>query len=36
MKNNKLILESQQRFRNRKHYTFTEEVNEITLSANNG
>ena len=34
MKNNKLILKSQQRFRSQKHNVFTEEVNKITLSAN--
>ena len=33
-KNNKLILKSQQRFRSKKHNVFTEEVNKITLIAN--
>ena len=35
IKNDKLVLKSQQRFRIRKHNLFTEEVNMITLSANN-
>ena len=34
MKNNRLILKSQQRFRSKKHYLFIEEVNKIALSAN--
>ena len=34
MKNNKLILKSQQRFRREKQSVFTEEVNKIALSAN--
>ena len=35
MKNDKLILKSQQRFRSKKHNVFTEEFNKIALSANN-
>ena len=31
IKNNKLILASQQRFRNEQHNVFTEEVNKIAL-----
>ena len=34
MKNNRLILKSQQRFRSKKYNSCTEEVNKITLSAN--
>ena len=34
-KNDKLILKSHQRFKSNKHNVFTEEVNKITLSANN-
>ena len=34
VKNNKLILKAQQRFRNKKH-VFTEEINKIALSSNN-
>ena len=34
-KNDKLILISHQRFKSDKHNVFTEEVNKITLSANN-
>ena len=34
MKNNKLVLKSQQRFRSEKHNVFTEEVSKIVLSAN--
>ena len=34
IKNNKLILKSQQRFRSEKHNTFAEEVSNIALSAN--
>ena len=34
IKNNKLLLKSQQRFRSQKHNVFTEEVNKIALSAN--
>ena len=32
IKNNKLILKSQQRFRSKKHNVFTEEVGKIPLS----
>ena len=35
IKNNKLILKSQQRFRSKKYNVFTEEVNRTELSANN-
>ena len=35
IKNNKLLLKSQQRFRCEKHNAFTEKVNKIALSANN-
>ena len=35
-KNNRLVLKSEQRFRREKHEKYTEEVNEITLSANGG
>ena len=34
IKNNKLILKSQQIFRSKKHNVFTENVNEIALSVN--
>ena len=34
IKNNKLILKSQQIFRSKKHNLFTENVNEIALSVN--
>ena len=34
--NNKFILKSQQRFKNERHNVFTEEVNKILLSTNNG
>ena len=34
-KNNKLILKSQQRFRNEKYKVYTEEANKIAVSANN-
>ena len=34
IKNNKLILKLQQRFTNEKHNVFTEDVNKISLSAN--
>ena len=33
IKNNKLILKLQQRFRNEKHDVFTEDVNKILLSS---
>ena len=35
IKNNKSILELQQRCRSKKQYVFTSEVNKITLSGNN-
>ena len=34
IKNNKLILNAQQRFKNDRHNVFTEDVNEIALSLN--
>ena len=34
IKNNKLILKTQQRFRSEKHNVFTEEINKIALSSN--
>ena len=34
IKNNKLILKAQQRFRSEKHNAFTEEINKIALSSN--
>ena len=34
IKNRKLILKTQQRFRSEKHIVFTEEINEIALSSN--
>ena len=34
LKNNKLILKSQQRFRSERHKVFTEEVNKVAMSAN--
>ena len=34
IKKNKLILETQQRFRSEKHNVFTEEIIKITLSSN--
>ena len=34
VKENKLILKCQQRFRSKKHSVFTEEVNKIALSGN--
>ena len=34
IKNNKLILKIQQRFRSEKHNVFTEEINKIALSSN--
>ena len=36
MKNDKLMLKSKQRFRTKNYNAFTEEVNKIALSANNG
>ena len=35
IKNKKLILKIQQRFRSEKHNAFTEEINKIALSSNN-
>ena len=35
IKNSRLIVKSQQRFRSKKHNVFIEEVNKIALSANN-
>ena len=35
IKNNRLILKSQQTFRSEKHNAFTKEVNKIELNANN-
>ena len=34
LKNNRLILKSQQRFRSKKHNIFTAEINKIAWSAN--
>ena len=34
IKNNKLILKTQERFKNEKHNVFTEDINKITLSSN--
>ena len=34
IKNNKLILKTQQRLKSEKHYVFTEEINKIALSSN--
>ena len=34
MKNNKLLLKSQQRFNSERHNVFTEEINKIALSSN--
>ena len=34
MKNNKLILKTQQRFRSERHNILTEEINKIVLSSN--
>ena len=34
MKNNELILETQQRFKGERHNVFTEEINKIVLSSN--
>ena len=34
MKNNKLILKTQQRFKRERHHVFTEEINNIALSSN--
>ena len=34
MKDNRLILKSQQRFRSKKHNAFTKEVNKVALNGN--
>ena len=34
IRNNKVILKTQQRFRSEKHNVFTEEINKIALSSN--
>ena len=34
VKNNKLILKPQQRFKSERHNVFTEEINKIALSSN--
>ena len=34
VKNNKLILKTQQRFKSERHNVFTEEINKIALSSN--
>ena len=34
IKNNKLILKTQQRFKSERHNVFTEEINKIALSSN--
>ena len=34
IKNNKLILKAQQRFKSERHNVFTEEINKIALSSN--
>ena len=34
IKNNKLILKTQQRFKSGRHNVFTEEINKIALSSN--
>ena len=34
MKNNRLILKTQQRFKSERHNVFTEETNKIDLSSN--
>ena len=34
MKNNNLILKTQQRFKSEMHHVFTEEINKIALSSN--
>ena len=34
IKNNKLILKTQQRFRSERHNIFTEEINKVALSSN--
>ena len=34
MRNNKLILKTQQRFKSERHTVFTEEINKIALGSN--
>ena len=34
IKNNRLVLKSQQRFRSKKYNAFTDEINNIALSGN--
>ena len=34
IKNNKLVLKTQQRFRDEKHNVFTEKINKFALSSN--
>ena len=34
MRNNKLILKTQQRFKSERHNVFTEEINKVALSSN--
>ena len=34
VKNNKIILKTQQRFKSERHNVFTEEINKIALSSN--
>ena len=34
IKNNKLILKTQQRFKNERHNVFTEDIDKIALSSN--
>ena len=34
VKNNKLILKAQQRFKSERHNVFTEEINKIALGSN--
>ena len=34
IKNNKLILKTQQRFKNERHSVFTEDIDKIALSSN--
>ena len=36
IKNNKLILKAQQRFKRERHHVFIEEINQIALSVNDG
>ena len=34
--NNEIVLKSQQRFKSKRHHVYTEEVNKIALSSNDG